>query len=109
MPRRGQRKHCIKATIYDRKGRVLAYGMNSYVKTHPIQKKLSDDYGNGEQIFLHAEIDAIIRLGSMKRKAYRILVERYDRNGNPKNAKPCILCENFIKSVGIKMIEHTVG
>jgi len=31
----------ITAIVYDRKGRVLAVGKNSYTKTHPVQAKFA--------------------------------------------------------------------
>ncbi len=44
---------------------------------------------------------------SKYKKAHKIVVMRFDTQGNPKNAKPCPVCQNAIESVGIKIIEHT--
>lgn len=100
------RRHEIKATVYDKRGRVLSEGRNSYFKTHPVQKKLTDLYGNGTQLYLHAEVHALLKL-KKKDKPYRIFVERYDYRGEPKKAKPCKMCHRFIDSFGIKVVEYT--
>jgi len=94
------------ATIYDKRGRVVSKGENSYWKTHPMQLDLSNKYGNGEQIYLHAEISAIVKLKDWS-KAHKILVERYDKQGNPALAKPCKLCRKAIEKAGIELVEHT--
>jgi len=99
-------KYNLTATIYDKRGRVISRGENSYWKTHPFQGELSEKYGNGEEIYLHAEISAIVRLKDWS-KAHKILVERYDRQGNPALAKPCKLCRKAIEKAGIVLVEHT--
>jgi len=71
-----------------------------------MQLDLSNKYGNGEQIYLHAEISAIVKLKDWS-KAHKILVERYDKQGNPALAKPCKLCRKAIEKVGIELVEHT--
>ena len=38
-------KHKITAIIYDKKGRVLSIGQNSYIKTHPYQAKIAKQVG----------------------------------------------------------------
>lgn len=101
-----RKQHHIIATIYDKRGRVLAIGANSYTKTHPLQARYAAMAGLPEKQYLHAEISAILRL-EKPCKAHRIRVERYDRNGNPANAKPCPICERVIASTGIKIVEYT--
>jgi tRNA(Arg) A34 adenosine deaminase TadA len=96
----------LTAIIYDRKGRPLSIGKNSYTKTHPYQASCARRVGLPDKIFLHAEIHAILRCQDLSR-AHRIVVFRYDEKGNPKNAKPCPVCAEAIKVAGIKIIEHT--
>jgi len=96
----------VKATIYNKRGHVIAVGENSYSKTHPYQIHLSRKHGNGEQIYLHAEIAALIKLKD-KDKAYKIKVERYGKQGEPLIAKPCPICSAAIAEAGIKIVEHT--
>lgn len=99
-------KHQITAMIYDRRGRVLSIGQNSYLKTHPLQAKHADKVGLPEKQFLHAEIAALIKCRDLK-KAHKILVTRHNKSGEPVLAKPCPICMSAIRASGIKFIEHT--
>ena len=96
----------ITAVIYDKKGRVLSIGKNSYVKTHPKQARHAHKVGLPEKIFLHAEMDAIIRCRDLW-SARKILVTRVTRNGKYGNAKPCPVCQSAIEEAGIRQVEWT--
>jgi tRNA(Arg) A34 adenosine deaminase TadA len=101
-----KRKFDVTAIIYDKKGRVLSIGKNSYFKTHPLQNRHACKVGLPDKQFLHAEIHAIARCRFLER-AHRIVVMRFDREGNPRNAKPCPVCQSAIEASGIKHVEHT--
>ncbi|MCK9369256.1 hypothetical protein M0R04_04895 [Candidatus Dojkabacteria bacterium] len=103
------RKQHITAIIYNKKGHVLSIGQNSYVKTHPYQKKLAGKVGLPDKEFLHAEIAAIIRCKNLK-KAHSIFISRYGVKGEPLNAKPCPICSEALRIVGINKenIRYTV-
>lgn len=101
-----KRKQQITAIIYDRKGRVLSVGQNSYVKTHPLQAHYARRVGSPQKQFLHAEIHAIVRCRDLSR-AHRIFVSRWDRHGNAVLAKPCEVCQSAISAAGIEVIGHT--
>ena len=96
----------ITAVIYDRRGRVLSIGQNSYVKTHPMQARHAKKVGQEERIYLHAEVHAIVRCRTL-RDAHRIFISRWNKKGEPLNAKPCPVCESAIHAAGIKVVEHT--
>jgi len=96
----------ITAIIYDKRGRVLSIGKNSYVKTHPYQARLAAKAGMAFKKTLHAEIDAIIKCKNID-KAYKIFVSRSNVAGIFRNAKPCQICSTAIASTPIKIIEHT--
>lgn len=100
----------ITAIIYDRRGRVLAVGKNSYVKTHPLMAKYAkmagESYSANEYAFIHAEVDAIVRCKDLS-KAHKILVMRIRKDGSYGNAEPCAACTLAIKEAGIKIVEHT--
>jgi tRNA(Arg) A34 adenosine deaminase TadA len=96
----------ITAIIYDKRGKVLSIGKNSYIKTHPLQNHYACKVGLPDKQFLHAEIHAIVKCRNLD-KAHKISVIRLDKEGNGKNAKPCLVCRSAIDSVGIKIIEHT--
>ena len=100
-------RHAITATIFDRKGRVLSIGQNNYLKTHPLQAEHAAKVGEPYKIFLHAEISALVRIRGGK--PYKIAIERYGRDGQPRMARPCAICELAIREAGITRVEYTVG
>jgi len=97
-------RHALTAIIYDKKGRVLSIGKNSYTKTHPKMYRLGKITGNPDAIYLHAEIAALVKCRGVP---YKIKIERFDKDGNPKLAKPCDICDLAIKEAGIKYVEYT--
>ena len=98
-------RYRITAILFDKKGRPLSIGKNSYTKTHPIMARESAKHGEPYKVFLHAEIDAIVRCRDME-KAHRIVVMRFDANGLPVNAKPCPICMGLLSTYNLR-IEHT--
>lgn len=100
-------RHVIKATIFDRRGNVLARAVNSYTRTHPIQAAFAKAGGCPERIYLHAEIAALIKLKENDRP-YRIAVERYTKDGKPANSAPCPVCLAALKHYKIVKVEHTI-
>lgn len=103
MPRR---QFELRATIFDKRGRVLSRGENSYTKSHPFHHSCAMQVGRVGAIYLHAETQAIVRLPKGS-KPYRIYIERYSRVGEPLPAKPCEICEIAIQEAGIEIVEHT--
>jgi tRNA(Arg) A34 adenosine deaminase TadA len=99
-------RYVVTAIIYDKRGRVLSIGKNSYVKTHPQMKKHGEKVGLPQKIFLHAEIHAIVKCRDIE-KAHKIVVMRFDKNGVAKTSKPCPVCQSAINETNIKIIEHT--
>ena len=100
------KKHHVTAIIFDKRGRPLSIGQNSYIKTHPLQLKMAEKVGLPEKKFVHAEVHSIIKCRDLS-KAHKIVVMRYNKNGEPVNAKPCKICEQAIALTPIKVIEHT--
>ena len=100
------KQHELTAIIYDKRGRILSIGKNSFIKTHPLQKKLAKKAGLPEKEFLHAEVSAIVKCADLS-KAHTIKVFRFNLKGEPVLAKPCPICESAIKSAGIRHIFHT--
>ena len=101
-----KKQHAITAIIYDKRGRVLSVGQNSYVKSHTVMARHANKVGLPEKIYLHAEAHSIIKCRNLK-KAYKIAVFRYNNQGLPVNAKPCLICMQIIKEANIKNIEWT--
>lgn len=101
-----QKRFDMTAIIYDKRGRILSIGKNSYCKTHPLQAEHARRAGEPYKTFLHAEIDAIIKLRKTK-GAKRISIFRFKEDGSPAIAKPCKICMGAIKAANIEIIEHT--
>ena len=98
-------QHDLTAVIYDKRGRVLSVGKNSYTKTHRKMAEAAEKVGLPHKQFIHAEADAIFRCKNLD-KAYRIFVTRTTKSGYGL-AKPCLVCQQLIESAGIKVVEHT--
>lgn len=93
------------ATVFDKRGRVLAVAQNSYVKTHPLQASLAKQVGQPHRIYLHAEVAALLKCDW--KKVGSMLVARYNREGKPMNATPCPVCQSLINKIGVKNVWHT--
>lgn len=102
------RKHAITALIYNKRGRLISMGQNSYSVTHPLQARCAQAVGEPHRIFLHAEIAALVKLKDWG-TAHSIHVARYTRNGEPADAQPCKACCHALKLAGIKNISFTVS
>jgi len=101
-----KKRFSVSAVIFDKRGRVLSIGKNSYKKTHPLQAEYARRAGEPEKVYLHAEVDAIIKCPDLGR-ADKIVIFRHTEDGSPANARPCKICQHAIKLAGIKKIEHT--
>mgnify|MGYP003340732514 FL=1 len=98
-------KYDIIAKCYDKRGRLLSVGTNSYEKTHPYQKHCAVMVGHSFKEYLHAEIQAILR--AKDQRIHKITVERYNKNGEPMLAKPCPICQYAINAFCITEVEYT--
>lgn len=101
-----KKRFSITALIYDKRGRVLSIGQNSYVKTHPIQAQYAEQAGEPHKIYLHAEIDAIIKCQDIDR-AHKLVLFRFHEDGSPAMAAPCKVCQEAIAKTPIKVVVHT--
>jgi tRNA(Arg) A34 adenosine deaminase TadA len=79
-------KHTVVA-LGIRKGVVVSRGMNSYIKTHPMQKKL------GRYPFLHAEVACLARA---PKNIDTLFIARRDKRGKWVKANPCAVCSKAI-------------
>ena len=102
-----RRQFSLQATIFDKRGKVLAVGNNSYSKTHPLQIHTAKQAGRPDAMFLHAEIHALTKLKNNADKAHRIYIERYSKHGDPLPAKPCEICTLALQNAGIEIVEFT--
>lgn len=87
----------------DKRGNYLGEAMNSYVQTHPKQAKYGNVFGRlrdcniGSHV-LHSEVKTLIKSAKSGRKVTDLYIARVDKQGNIKNAKPCVICQAMITS-----------
>ena len=98
----------INATVTTKHGTTLASCWNSYKKTHPLQKFFAEKVGKPHNIYLHAEVRALI-IASIQTYGtpYTLTVKRVDRNNKLMDAKPCEICVEAAIFFGIKKINYT--
>ena len=101
------KRYTILAKAYDKRGKLLSVGVNSYKKTSPIMKYFAEKVGLPYKIYLHSEVACLLR--AKDKVVYRLTIERYTEAGNPANAEPCIICKEAIKAWGVKVIEYTTA
>lgn len=100
--------YSMTAYIKDKKGNILSFGKNSYIKTHPTMYRLGKKVGylKGERINLHAEIDAINKCRNIE-KAHTIEVFNYSESKQQYLAsKPCAICMLAISKTPVKVIKY---
>jgi len=100
------RRLTIFATCYDKKGRYISSAINSYKKTHPLQKYFADKVGHKDNIYLHAEIAALIKAGTQKVDSI-VITRRYKNTSNLALAKPCPICLEALKAFKVKHIFYS--
>ncbi|UFK09571.1 cytidine and deoxycytidylate deaminase domain containing protein [Xanthomonas phage DES1] len=98
------RQYAITALAYNKRGRLLSVGQNSYTKTHRLQAELGKLSGRPKAIYLHAELAALLKA---REPVHKLVVTRYDKDGNPANSAPCPACQLAIKKFNVKIVEHT--
>ena len=91
----GKRKSYRLGAVLFQKGQIISVGVNSY-KTHPKLKFRS------EWPFLHAEQHAIFRWGIDRCEGLDMYVARVWKNNQSAVSKPCKICQQLIKDIGIK-------
>jgi len=100
-------RYRITATCFDRKGRKISIGENSYKRSHPTQKFFAERAGEPYKECLHAEIHALIRAG--KKEVDTLVVMRFNAHGKFANAKPCKTCEEAIKFYKVKKVIYSTN
>ena len=100
-----RKKFQLTATTFCSKGRVIAHGENNYKKSHPLMSSLATRVGTPERIFLHAEVQALLR--SKDKLVETIIVQRYNSKGEMTLARPCSVCMEALKIYGVSKIKYT--
>ena len=93
------------AVIVGKSKKVLAMSQNSLSKTHPVQQMWSSKVSNGKQIYLHAEIAALVKC---RKQPYAIYIARVLKDDTPALARPCNVCMAAMKEAGVKKVYYTI-
>lgn len=91
----------VAATAFGIHGSPLYTGTNSYVKTHPVQAMLAKMVGMPDRIYLHAEIDALVRAGS---QVHTMVVTRVGAANQRLPSKPCAICRLAMRRAGVRRV-----
>lgn len=95
------KQHKLSALILHR-GRPISFGYNNQTKTHPRIKKYSDVKT------MHAEMSALFKVRNVSiLKDCTMVIYRETRDGNMANAKPCEVCAEMLKDVGISVVVYS--
>lgn len=94
-------KHHRLCALIVKKNKVLSVGYNSR-KTHPIARK-------SKMMMTHAEQDCLLRCSDYDLMGADIYVARARWSGTPGLAKPCEMCEEYIRRKGVRRIIYTTS
>lgn len=98
-------KYVVGAFALDDKGVIISKGCNSFVKTHPMQKKYADDVGLHYKIYLHAEVAALVKA---HKKVDTLVIARIRQSDNKLAiARPCPVCSEAIRKAGVRKVYFT--
>ena len=100
------KSHVRLGAVLTKRRRVISAGVNNMRKTHPIVQQHSpgDDFTRGT----HAEIHACIGVSARDLEGAEIYTVRLLRNGQKALAKPCKICQSYMRSVGVVGVWFTV-
>lgn len=82
--------------------RPLSYGVNSLVRTHPVQDR------SPHKIYIHAEVAALIgrrHYGDLARCSVTVYREV---DGQPAMAMPCPQCQAILSTAGIRRVYYSI-
>lgn len=92
------------------KNEIISVGTNLR-KTHPMQKRYNiNRFNEVEEVtnhYIHAEINALLKVKHLKLKDASIYVYRKNSNNKFAMCRPCNACMAYIKELGIRSIYYT--
>ena len=90
--------------VLARRKHIVSTGYNQMRKTHPLQDKYHD---GPHSLGLHAEVHACIGVPAADLHGAEVFVARVLRDGTLALAKPCLVCQKFLSSVGVRRVTYT--
>lgn len=91
-----------------RKNRVIVTATNLEKKTHPLQAFLAEKVGLDEKIYLHAEVNALIKA---KEKADTIVVARIGghEHNELRMSRPCPICQMALDMNNVSRVIYSTN
>jgi tRNA(Arg) A34 adenosine deaminase TadA len=91
-----------------RRNKVIVTATNLEKKTHPIQAFLAEKVGLDEKIYLHAEVNALIK---SKEKSDTIVVARIGGHGHDelRMSKPCPICQMALEMNNVNRVIYSTN
>lgn len=98
------------AAFIVRKNRIVKIGWNKK-KTNPnsLRHPYINKSGRKINVYTHAELDAVLKMGRDDLSDYEIVVIRIDGQGKLNNSKPCHGCAHLLKQVNIKRVFYSTS
>jgi deoxycytidylate deaminase len=105
LAQKGVGKYRLGAVLARRK-KVVSIGWNHMYKSHPAMMRIlrNIDWTPG----LHAEVKSCLGVAMSELRGAEMYVGRILRNGNPAMARPCGLCQSFLREVGIRKVYYSM-
>jgi len=96
--------------ILVKKNKIISYGINSNIKSHPLQKYYNDNYRGFKEDncrhLIHAELQCVLNAGSIT-GSNSIYIVRIDRKNNYCGGKPCNSCLAMLRDFNILDIYYS--
>lgn len=96
-------QHRVACAAYDKRGRLLATGINQPTKSHPLQAKFAERAGFRKRIYLHAEISALIKC---RQDPYTLQIVRIGPKEYAKPSCPCVVCQMAAIEAGVRELYY---
>ena len=96
----------VYSVAVDKRGNYLGEAMNTYRVSHPTQKKWSLRCGMKGKEYLHSETLSLLRALKTGKQIADLYIARVDKQGNVKNAKPCVICQAMLNSEFPDVVVH---
>lgn len=93
----------VTAVAYNSRSQILSVGVNKPRKSHPEQAKFAGIVGCEHRIYLHAEIDCLVKA---RKQVDRLLIARIGWDNKFRNSFPCEICLEAIKSAKVNEITY---
>lgn len=98
------------AAFIVKKSRIIKIGWNKK-KTNPnsLRHPYINKSGRKINVYTHAELDAVLKMGRDDLSDCEIVVIRIDGQGKLNNSKPCNGCAHLLRQVNIKNIYYSTS